>query len=126
MQVDGLITILQELNSSSPDIEASAVISTVGLVIASVLPQNLDEDRVGAMTAALLSRAERTAIALDRGELKQFFLIAKQGGILMVYVGEGALLAVLTKPHIKSGFIFFTIERLLDRIVEEINKITVV
>lgn len=124
MVTDNLITILRELNSSSPDIEASAVISTEGLVIASALPKGFDEDRVGAMTAALLARAKRTAGALDRGDLQQFFLVAEKGGILMLYTDGGALLMVLTKPNAKSGLIFFTIEQLLESIVTEIKKIT--
>lgn len=123
---NGLISILRELNSSSPDIEASAAISKEGLIIASVLPRGLDEDRVAAMTAALLARAQRAAVALDRGDLEQFYLVAKNGGILMTYAGEGSLLAVLTKPNAKSGLIFFTIEQLLERIIAEINKITLV
>lgn len=124
MLKDGLTRILRELNSSLPEIEASAAISKEGLVIASVLPPELDEDRVAAMTAALLARAQRTAVALERGNLEQFFLVAEKGGILMVYAGDGALLVVLTKPDARSGLIFFTIEQLIDNIVAEIKKIT--
>ncbi|MFO1382670.1 MAG: roadblock/LC7 domain-containing protein [Moraxella osloensis] len=47
--------ILNDLNSSSADVEASALISTDGLMIASALPAGIDEDRVGAMSAKLLS-----------------------------------------------------------------------
>ena len=124
MLTNELITLLRELNSSSPDIEASAVISTEGLVIAAALPEKLDEDRVGAMTAALLARAKKMILAIDNGELQQLFLIAKNGGVLMLYTNSGALLVVLVKPDAKAGLVFFTIEQLLERIVMEIKKIT--
>jgi len=57
MRTDMFQQVLEELKGSSADVEASALISTDGLMIASALPQGMDEDRVGAMSAALLSLA---------------------------------------------------------------------
>ena len=70
MRADLLTSVLSELNGTSGDIEASGVISTDGLMIASVLPVGMDEDRVGAMSAAMLSLGDRTAQELARGTLK--------------------------------------------------------
>ncbi|MFO1384390.1 MAG: hypothetical protein U1E91_05875 [Moraxella sp.] len=50
MRTDMFQQILNDLNSSSADVEASALISTDGLMIASALPAGIDEDRVGAMS----------------------------------------------------------------------------
>ena len=58
---DALKAILNSLSTSSGDIEASAVVSTDGLMIASNFPAGLDEDRLAAMSAALLAMGERTA-----------------------------------------------------------------
>lgn len=124
MQAAGLVSILRELNASSPEIEGSCVISTEGLIIASVLHKGLDIDRGGALTAALLARAERTARALDRGNLEQFLLKGEKGCILMVYTAEGALLVVLTKPEAKFGLIFFDIERSAELVAIELEKIS--
>ena len=55
MRSEMLNSILSDLNGSSADIEASAVLSTDGLMMASMLPSGMDEDRVGAMSAAMLS-----------------------------------------------------------------------
>lgn len=71
MREDMLSSILNELNGTSADIEASAVISTDGLMITAVLPQSMDEDQVGAMSAAILSLGDRTSQKLARGELEQ-------------------------------------------------------
>ena len=49
---------LRDLQASSPDIEASAVVSVDGLSIASALPREVEEDRVSAMSAAMLSLGE--------------------------------------------------------------------
>ena len=59
---------LRDLQASSPDIEASSVVSVDGLTIASALPQGVEEDRVAAMSAAMLSLGERIASEqLDAG-----------------------------------------------------------
>ena len=123
MQTAGLVSILRELNASSPEIEGSCIISTEGLIIASVLQVGLDIDRGGALTAALLARAERTAKALNRGSLEQFLLKGETGCILMMYTGEGALLVVLTKPDAKFGLIFFDIERSAELVAIELEEI---
>jgi hypothetical protein len=122
MQSARLVSILRELNASSPEIEGSCVISTEGLIIASVLPLGHDEDRGGALAAALLSRAERTARALKRGDLEQFLLKGENGCILMVYASDGALLVVLTKPDAKFGLIFFDVEHSAKQVARELKE----
>jgi hypothetical protein len=73
---------LRELQASSPDIEASAVVSVDGLSIASALPQGVEEDRVSAMSAAMLSLGERIATELGRGSLYQGY-----EGVCRAHVG---------------------------------------
>lgn len=71
--------VLEELRGSSADVEASALISTDGLMIASALPQGIDENRVGAMSAAMLSLGERAASELARGRLERVLLQGEHG-----------------------------------------------
>lgn len=111
MRSDMLKSILSELNGTSADIEASAVISTDGLTMASALPQNLDEDRVGAMSAAMLSLGDRTAQELERGGLEQVLIKGSRGYVLMTYAGKEAVLTVLAKPNAKLGLIFLDVKR---------------
>ncbi|HET19227.1 MAG TPA: hypothetical protein ENO16_01275, partial [Chromatiales bacterium] len=95
MRADMLTSILSELNGSSADIEASAIVSTDGLMMAALLPAGMDEDRVGAMSAALLSLGDRTAKELARGGLEQVLIKGDRGYILMTHAGEDAVLTVL-------------------------------
>jgi hypothetical protein len=111
MREEMLAAILNDLNGSSADIEASAVISTDGLMIASVLPSSMDEDRVGAMTAAMLSLGDRTAQELGRGELDQVMVKGQHGYVLMLHAGEDSVLTVLAKPNAKLGLIFLDAKR---------------
>ncbi len=111
MRADMLTSILAELNGSSADIEASAVVSTDGLMMAALLPSGMDEDRVGAMSAALLSLGDRTAKELARGTLEQVLIKGDKGYILMTHAGEDAVLTVLAKPQAKLGLIFLDVKR---------------
>ena len=111
MRADMLTSILAELNGSSADIEASAIVSTDGLMMAALLPSNMDEDRVGAMSAALLSLGDRTAKELARGSLEQVLIKGDKGYILMTHAGDDAVLTVLAKPQAKLGLIFLDVKR---------------
>ena len=118
MRADMLTSVLTELNGTSGDIEASAVISTDGLTIASVLPAGMDEDRVGAMSAAMLSLGDRTAQELARGRLEQVLIKGEKGYVLMIYAGSESVLTVLAKPNAKLGLIFLDVKRAAASIAE--------
>ncbi|MDD4906663.1 MAG: roadblock/LC7 domain-containing protein [Methylobacter tundripaludum] len=118
MRADMLTSVLTELNGTSADIQASGVISTDGLMMASVLPAGLDEDRVGAMSAAMLSLGDRTAKELARGTLKQVLIKGALGYVLMTYAGEEAVLTVMAKPNAKLGLIFLDVKRAAESIAD--------
>jgi predicted regulator of Ras-like GTPase activity (Roadblock/LC7/MglB family) len=116
MREDMLAAILRELSGTSADIEASAVISTDGLMMAAQLPQGIDGDRVGAMAAAMLSLGDRTAQELARGGLEQVLIKGDRGYVLMTYAGGNAVLSVLAKPTAKLGLIFLDVKRAAESI----------
>jgi predicted regulator of Ras-like GTPase activity (Roadblock/LC7/MglB family) len=102
---------LRELQASSPDIEASAVVSVDGLSIASALPQGVEEDRVSAMSAAMLSLGERIATELGRGSLEQVYVKGEKGYVILMSVGEEAVLTALAREHAKLGLILLDMRR---------------
>jgi uncharacterized protein len=118
MRADLLTSVLTDLNGTSADIEASGIISTDGLMMASVLPAGMDEDRVGAMSAAMLSLGDRIAQELARGVLEQVLIKGSKGYILMTYGGPDAVLTVLAKPNAKLGLIFLDVKRAAESIVD--------
>ena len=102
---------MEELKGSFVDVEASALISTDGLMIASSLPHGMDEDRVGAMSAALLSLGDRAACELARGILKRMLLQGERGYVIMSSAGSEAVLTVLARQNAKLGLLFLDIKR---------------
>lgn len=111
MRSEMLSSILSDLNGTSADIEASAVLSTDGLMMASKLPAGMDEDRVGAMSAAMLSLGDRTSEELARGTLEQVLIKGQHGYILMTHAGNDAVVTVLAKPNARLGLIFLDVKR---------------
>jgi hypothetical protein len=80
-------------------------------MIAAALPSGMDEDRVGAMSAAMLSLGDRTAQELNRGTLEQVLIKGVDGYVLMIYAGDEAVLTVLAKANAKLGLIFLDAKR---------------
>jgi predicted regulator of Ras-like GTPase activity (Roadblock/LC7/MglB family) len=102
---------LRDLQAGTPDIEASAVVSVDGLIMASSLPAGVEEDRVSAMSAAMLSLGERIAGELGRGLLDQVFIHGKGGYVVLMSVGEDAVLTVLAREQAKLGLIMLDMRR---------------
>ncbi len=102
---------LRELQINTPDIEASAVVSVDGLIMASSLPSGVEEDRVSAMSAAMLSLGERIASELGRGLLDQVYIRGEEGYVFLMSVGEDAVLTVLARKQAKLGLLFLDMKR---------------
>ncbi|MBN1266866.1 MAG: roadblock/LC7 domain-containing protein [Anaerolineales bacterium] len=102
---------LRDLQANTPDVEASAVVSVDGLIIASALPAEVEEDRVSAMSAAMLSLGERIASELGRGALDQVYIHGDSGFVILMAVGQDAVLTVLAREQAKLGLIFLEMRR---------------
>jgi hypothetical protein len=110
-RVEKIQEILRNLRSVSPDIIGSAMVSTDGFVIASLLPNEIDEELVSGMAAALLGVGERIAHELMGGQMEQTYVRGRQGYVILNAVGADALLIVLTTPDAKLGLVFLDIRR---------------
>jgi predicted regulator of Ras-like GTPase activity (Roadblock/LC7/MglB family) len=106
-----LVERLRELQRNTPDVEASALVSVDGLTIASALPSGVEEDRVSAMSAAMLSLGERIAGELGRGGLDQVYVKGAGGYVLLAAVGTEAVLTVMARSTAKLGLIFLEMRR---------------
>lgn len=110
-KTEQLDKILDDLRTSMSDIQACAVVSEDGLIIASSLPTNIEEARVAAMSATLLSMGGRTAKELNRGTLRQIFIKGDDGYAVISSAGMHAALLVLASDQAKLGLLFFELAR---------------
>ena len=102
---------LQEMQMNTPDVEATIVVSVDGLTMASALPAGVEEDRVAAMSAAMLSLGERIASELGRGVLDEVYVRGEDGYVVLRAVGEEAVLTVLARQQTKLGLLFLDMRR---------------
>jgi predicted regulator of Ras-like GTPase activity (Roadblock/LC7/MglB family) len=102
-----LDVILNDFERSIPHVQATAVVSTDGLVIASRLPATVEEDRIGAMGAAILSISMRSGGELARGEIVRVLIEGEDGYILIRNIGDAAILVALVDRNVRLGLLFF-------------------
>ena len=103
--------LLRNLSTTTPDIEAAAVVDNDGLMIASALPADVEDDRVAAMSAALLGMSERIVRELARGDFSLVMVRGTQGFTILARTGADAVLTVLATETAKLGLIFLDISR---------------
>jgi uncharacterized protein len=102
---------LANLLAQASEIEAAAVVSFDGLPMASALPATMDEDRVAAMSAALLSLGERAAEGLGRGGLNQVYIEGDNGTVFLVSADDEAVLVAVAAKGAKVGMMLYEVRR---------------
>jgi predicted regulator of Ras-like GTPase activity (Roadblock/LC7/MglB family) len=113
--------ILAELVGQVPEIEAASVVSFDGLAMASALPVGMDEDRVAAMSAALLSLGERAAEGLGRGTLSQVYIEGENGTVFLISADDEAVLVAVAAKRAKVGLILFEVRRAAAALAEALR-----
>ncbi|RMF76495.1 MAG: hypothetical protein D6737_20070 [Chloroflexi bacterium] len=113
-RTEQLVDRLRDLQSSSGDVEGAAIVSVDGLSMASALAADVEEDRVSAMSAAMLSLGERISSELGRGVLEQVYVKGEHGYVILTSVGEEAVLTVLARREAKLGLIFLDVARTVE------------
>ena len=109
--------VLQDLNTTQ-DINASAVVSVDGLSMVSAFAPGIDEDRIGAMSAAMVSLGQRVAKEVLRGRLDHAIVHTDTGYMLFFQVNEEALLVMTTPVNAKLGLVLFAVQNTLPALSE--------
>jgi hypothetical protein len=111
INVAKLESILQNLVTSTSDVQGAALVSPDGLPLASTLPSGMDEERVSAMSAAMLSLGERIGNELSRGVIDRLYVEGDKGYGILTSCGEEAVLLVLASKAAKQGLLMLEIKR---------------
>ena len=110
-RTDQMVERLRDLQVNTEAVEAAAIVSVDGLSMASSMPADVEEDRVAAMSEAMLSLGERIASELGRGTLDQVYIKGEKGFVILMAVGEEAVLTVLANEDAKLGLVFLEMKR---------------
>ena len=120
-RAERLDRVLAELVGQVPEIDAAEVVSFDGLPMASALPAGMDEDRVAAMSAALLSLGERAAEGLGRGLLSQVYVEGEHGTVFLVSADDEAVLVAVAAKGAKVGLMLFEVRRSAAAVAEALR-----
>jgi hypothetical protein len=104
---------LRALLASTPEIEGAAIVSPDGLIIASVLAPPAEEDRVAAMSAAMLSLGERIAQELGRGKVEQVYIKGSSGFALVTACGAQAVLTIIARSEARLGMLLLELRKVV-------------
>jgi hypothetical protein len=103
--------ILQNFVSGTNDVQGAALVTPDGLPLAATLPGGMDEERVSAMSAAMLSLGERIGSELARGDIDRIFVEGNMGYGILTSCSEEAVFLVLASQTAKQGLLMLEIKR---------------
>jgi predicted regulator of Ras-like GTPase activity (Roadblock/LC7/MglB family) len=116
---NALRDILRKIKASSLDIESLALVSSDGLPIASLLPENMEEDKVAAMSATITALGERVLDDLSKGKLNVALVQGEKGYVITAGIKNLAVLVIITNEMAKLGIVMLAVKKG----VEELSKI---
>ncbi len=105
--------VLQNFVSGTTDVQGAALVTPDGLPLAASLPGGMDEERVSAMSASMLSLGERIGMELARGTIDRIFVEGNKGFGILTGCGQDAVLLVLASESAKQGLLMLEIKRVL-------------
>ena len=109
-------SILQNFVTGTSDIQGAALVTPDGLPLATNLPGAMDDERVSAMSAAMLSLGERIGVELSRGTIDRIFVEGNKGFGILTSCAEDAVLLVLASETAKQGLLMLEIKRVLSEL----------
>lgn len=113
INVEKIKIVLQNFVSATSDVQGAALVTPDGLSLASILPGNMDEERVSAMSASLLSLGERIGQELSCGAIARIFVEGDNGYAFLTDCGEDAVFLVLANRQAKQGVLMVEIKRII-------------
>lgn len=110
---------LTELLQESSDIDGVAVVGNDGLVYSANVPQRaLDENMVGASSAAVFGLSRRSVDQLKRGNFKQTLIQGDDGNIIVAHLNDETLFVGLTPKEVNLGMAFAEVRGMTARLNE--------
>jgi hypothetical protein len=103
--------VLQSFVTTTADVQGAALVTPDGLPLASSLPSGMDDERVSAMSAAMLSLGERIGKELARGEIDRIYVEGTDGFSILTKCDEEAVFIVLASKAAKQGVLMLEIKR---------------
>nr|MDO8087553.1 roadblock/LC7 domain-containing protein [Candidatus Sigynarchaeum springense] len=115
-KTEELVALLRDMQAQNSSVTAGAIMSVQGLPIASQLPRNANEGIVSAISAALLSVAQRGCEELERGTMKRLVVEGTSGIFICQGAGQNSILAILASTEAKMGMLYLDLDKYTKKI----------
>ncbi|MEN8218784.1 MAG: roadblock/LC7 domain-containing protein [Pseudomonadota bacterium] len=115
-RIEKLNSTLRELQVDVSDIEAGALVSEDGLLLASALPPNIDQDNIGGVVALLIQLSHRAVTELDQGGMERVIIQSENGYSIVTKTTENASLVVLARKGSTLGLLLMKIDSTANKI----------
>ncbi|MGB7250689.1 MAG: roadblock/LC7 domain-containing protein [Phormidesmis sp.] len=109
-----LNNIIRAFVTDTSHVQGAALVSPEGLSLAGSLPEELEESRAAAMTAAVIVIGDRIGDELRRGPTERVILEGLQGYSILTRCGSEALFLVLASLDVKQGILLIEIRRIVE------------
>lgn len=123
IDVSKLEASLQSFVANASNVQGAALVSPDGLTLAAVLPGGMDEERVAAMSAAMLSLGERIGRELSRGQVERILVEGSSGYGILTSCTEDAVLLVLADASAKLGILNLEIKNVLAELQPQLSSL---
>ncbi|MFW9874858.1 MAG: roadblock/LC7 domain-containing protein [Candidatus Thorarchaeota archaeon] len=114
--------ILKKLIEVMPEVKAVNIVTAEGLPIASVLPKGINETRMAAITAVLLSLGKTVIKEMKKGEFEQLYIKGKEGFLLILQAGSNTVLTVSTTKDVRLGLVFLELQQALSYLYWDLSE----
>jgi predicted regulator of Ras-like GTPase activity (Roadblock/LC7/MglB family) len=112
---------LQQFVANASNVQGAAIVSPDGLALATSLPGGMDEERVAAMSAAMLSLGERIGRELSRGKIDRILVEGDHGYGILTSCTDDAVLLVLADQGAKLGIINLEIKNVMPELQRQLG-----
>lgn len=104
--------------NSVDGMESAALVSREGLIVSSILSENLSEMHIAAMSAIILSTCERVLMELQKGELDISIIQGTDGKFLIMGSGDDYIIASVLDADARMDLAFVNMRKTANRIMD--------
>ncbi len=108
--------LLEDLYDCIDGIRSAAIVSIEGLIVHSILEEEISDLNLAAMTATILSVAERVLIELKSGKLDLCILQGDIGNFVVMEAGSELILAVCLDFDARMDTCFVEMRKISEQI----------
>jgi predicted regulator of Ras-like GTPase activity (Roadblock/LC7/MglB family) len=106
---------LQNLLHTSSGLDALSLVSMDGGEIASALLGGLNHERLAAMTLAAFTLSQQIGDEFQRGGLQELYIRGKSGFIVLIPIGNQAILAGLAREDARPGLVLLELRHIAEK-----------